>query len=751
MNTDNTQSPRPATKSPWKDASKTFLDAWKTLRKRWIWVVTFTIAGVVLAAFYTAGSQRIYRSSCVIQIDPKPPKPLGQDVQAIVDVGASSYWANTEYYKTQFQIIQSRAIAEETVRRLGLHRDVGFLRGLGPKDPIPEASPEEASANVEDSIIRAAGMVRGRLNVEPIRESRLVTLSFTDPSPERARQILATLVSVYVDRNLEVALDSTNSAADWLRGQVDKLKQELEGSENALHDYKTENRILSVSLADQSNMLTQEMHQLSTALTAVRVRKTQVAAQAEELAKIGVGDQIDLSNYQLLRDATLQSLRAALVLAQGDHDSVIGAGKAEMHPLVASSAARVAVARAALQREVDNVRQAAQRELSMVGSEEASLAALLEQAHSRAQELGRLEIEYRRLERGKTQTEKVYSLVIERSKESDLTRMLRFNNIQTIDPPLVAKVPVSPRVPVNMVIGLLGGLALGLLGAFARETFDQSVKTSTDIEQELGMTFLGLLPLVGRSAGGYGGYGSSRTRSRRREAPDRAEWIVHDEPTSAIAEAARGVRTNVSFMSPDKPYRTFLVTSAAPSEGKTTVACWLATAMAQAGHKVLLVDCDLRRPRIHRVFDLVNDRGVTSALVDRASLKDAIQTTRVPGLSVLLSGPTSPSPAENLQSKTFESLLAELAGTFDRIVIDSPPVGPVTDAVVLSTRVDASILVVRALSSHFDVVRHAVRALSDVRANLAGAVLNASDPTRQGYSYYHRYYGKQEAEPSASS
>jgi succinoglycan biosynthesis transport protein ExoP len=746
---DTPASPRAVRRSPWQDASKVLVEVWKTLRKRWIWVVTLTVSGLIVAGFYTAGQQRIYRSSCVIQIDPKPPKPLGTEVQAIVDVGANSYWANAEYYKTQFQIIQSRAVAEETVRRLSLHRNVAFLRGLGPNEPLPASPGPAASMSVEESIAIAANVVRSRLSVEPTRETRLVTIAFTDANPERARQILAALVGVYVDRNVDVALDSTNTAADWLRGQVDKLKQELESSENALHDYKTGNRILSVSLDDQSNMLRQEMQQLSAALTSVRVRRTQVAAQAEELAKLGDDPTSDLSNLQLLRDPTLQTLRNTLVLALAEQESLIGSGKGENHPLVASAAARVKASREALEQEVQNVRLAAQRELSMVSQEESSMAALLDHAQARAQDLAGLEVEYRRLERSKTQTEKLYSLVIERSKESDLTRMMRFNNIQTIDPPIVPKAPISPRVPINMAIGLVGGIALGLFGAFAREMFDQSVKTPADIEQDLGMTFLGMLPRLGS---GSSGYTYSRRRARKNtDAAARAEWVVHEDPTSAISEAARGVRTNLSFMSPDKPYHTFLVTSAAPSEGKTTVACWLATAMAQAGHRVLLVDCDLRRPRLHRIFGLVNESGVTSALVDRAALKEAVHTTEIPGLSVLLSGPTSPSPAESLQSKSFENLLADMSAAYDRVVIDSPPVGPVTDAVILSTRVDASVLVVRSLATSRDVVRHAKKALQDVRANLAGAVLNAADPSRQGYSYYHRYYGKSEGDTDSSS
>lgn len=732
-----------------KNASRAFLDAWKTLRKRWIWVVTLAATVVVAVGFYTAGQQRIYRATCTLQIDPTPPKPLGTDVQAIVDVGSGNFWATTNYYNTQFKIIRSRAVSEETVRRLGLQHDASFLSG---REPDPDASPGPLAR--EGAVEQAGAIIRARLIVDPIRDSRLVEVAYQDPNPERARQVLSTLVSVYVDRNIDNALESTNTAAEWLEGQVQTLKTELEGSESKLQDYKKGNRILSVSLEDQSNMIRQEMQQLSSALTAVRVRRAQVAANAAELSQVGPsGGGVDLSNSDLLRDEVLQRLRESLEQAVSEQQSLMGSGKADNHPLVASANARVEAARSALASEAQNVRQAALRELAVVDREVSNLSSLFEQAHERALELGGLELDYRRLERSKANTEKLYSLVIERSKESNLTRMMRFNNIQTIDAPLTPRAPVSPRVPLNMALGLVGGLALGLFAAFAREMFDQSVKSPTDIEEELGMTFLGLLPRVGRSNGsGYGSYGIPRRSLRRRNKGadvQRIELIVHEDPTSAISEASRGLRTNLSFMSPDKPYRTLLVTSAGPSEGKTTVACCLAVAMAQAGHRVLLVDCDLRRPRLHRVFDRPNDRGVTSSLVDRASLSAAIQDTEVPGLSLLLSGPSCPNPAESLQSNSFVSLLADMAETYDRVVIDSPPIGPVTDAVILSTRVDASVMVIRAMSTTRDTVRHARRALQDVRANLVGAILNAADPSRQGYPYYHGYYGAAAARSDA--
>jgi polysaccharide biosynthesis transport protein len=739
-----------------RDASTAFLDAWKTLRKRWLWVITLPILTVALAAFYTAGQVRIYSASCTLQIDPNPPRPLGTDVQAIVDVGTGSFWATSNYYNTQFKIIRSRAVAEETVRRLGLHQDVAFLDGKA----RPPATPADAREprDVQSSIEQAAAIIRARLVVAPIRESRLVEVSYQDPNPERARQILSTLVNVYTDRNIDVALESTNTAAEWLEGQVQTLKTELEGTEATLHEYKKGNRILSISLDEQSNMIRQEMQQLSTALTAVKVRRAEVAAKAAELAGDSPDAGVDLANSDLLRDDVLRQLRDSRNDAVAEYDALIGAGKGEQHPLVASASARIVAAESALAKEVENVRRAARRDLAIVDREVADLTGLFEQAQQRALELGGLELDYRRLERSKVNTEKLYSLVIERSKESNLTRMMRFNNIQLIDPPLVPKVPVSPRIPLNMTIGLVGGLALGLFGAFAREMFDRSVKSPNDIEQELGLTFLGLLPRVGRSMGqSYGKYaGKSPGNGRRRRPkegaePARIELIVHEDPQSSISEASRGLRTNVSFMSPDKPYRSLLVTSASPSEGKTTVACCLAVAMAQAGHKVVLIDCDLRRPRLHRVFQKTNDRGVTSSLVERAGLDAAVVETEVPGLSLLASGPSCPNPAESLQSNAFQGLLEELGGKFDRIVIDSPPIAPVTDAVILSTRVDASIMVIRALSTTRDAVLHARRALEDVRANLIGAVLNAADPGRADYPHYYRYYGGRDSETARNA
>jgi capsular exopolysaccharide synthesis family protein len=280
----------------------------------------------------------------------------------------------------------------------------------------------------------------------------------------------------------------------------------------------------------------------------------------------------------------------------------------------------------------------------------------------------------------------------------------------------------------------------GLLLALFREQLDSSVKTPEDIEHKLGITFLGLLPEL---EGSERKRGSSRRRviKVKKGVP---ELVVHDRPLSAISEAARSVRTNLMFMNPDKPYRRLLISSAAPAEGKTTVACSIAIALAQGGQRVCIVDADLRRPRLHKIFDRAGDAGLTNVLVGDASIEQVAKPTIVPNLWSIPAGPLPPNPADLLQSERFRKFMDELGERFDRVVIDSPPLVAVTDSAIISTLVDGTVFVVRAFRTSKHASAQGLRALQDVEATIAGAVLNAVDLNRHEYSYYNYYYYKRE-------
>lgn len=698
------------------------LSFWQLLRKN-IWIILgITLVATAVAVFFTLGQTKIYEARAVLQIDPSPPSPLGREVQSVASLGSDSYWSSKEYYATQYKLIQSRRVATTAVAELNLKDDTRFVRNL------------PHGAAIENPKLKgdAVDALLGRLGVDPIRDSRLVNVTFLDADPKRAERVLSAVVNAYLDSNVDDVVSSIGSASDWLRDQVKNLKTELEDSELALHSYRKDKDILSLSLDDQSEILREEIRQLNQALTEVRVRRVHLGSRHAELSALDASNPSEIPSRELLDSELLRQLRSSYLEATQAADSLRQSGKGENHPEMRAATARVDATREALTHEIANVKGALERELEATTKEANGLSGLLQTARKHAFDLGLLEIEYGRLERTKENTEKLYSVVMERSKETDLTGALRFNNIRVVQPPLASSRPVKPQVPVNIGLGVVIGLGLGLLTALGRGKLDRSIRTSEQIEHELGLPYLGSLPQVA----------SRSAKQRRRRAPRdqnvRPELLVHRDSAGHLAEATRTVRTNLMLMSPDHPFRVFLVTSSQASEGKTTVASAIAIAMAQAGQRVLLMDCDLRQSRLHTIFDTDNAVGVTGVTVGSSDIEHATFQTDVPNLSILTAGPRPPNPAEVLQSESFKNVLNRLREMYDRIVIDSPPVALVADGLVLAAQVDASVFVVRAGKTSRDSARKAARSLRDVSARLAGVVLNAIDQREDGY--YGTYY-----------
>ncbi|WP_437732320.1 GumC family protein [Sorangium sp. So ce1335] len=706
---------------------------WRTVSKHWAIALTTMLFVALSVTFYTLGQKKIYQSTATLQFDPNPPRPLGRGVEAVVDMGSGAYWNNREYYETQYKVMRSMRVALAVVAQLNLHNDVYFLKDL----PRDAAAPAPMSVSPEE----AAELLRERFTVEPVKDSRLAIVRYNDADRERAQRILSMAMDVYIEQNLDDALTSTNSAVDWLRTQLDKLKADLETSETSLHEYKKSNNILDIDFEDKTNLLREEMKQINDALTAVRTRREEFAARSQELAKVDPNNPLELPASELIQSPVLQMLRARHEECVRQRDALIGAGKGENHPEVRAASEQVAANVDALIAEIKNVQGAVNRDLAIVKRQESGLAGLLEGAKKQAFELNSLKIEYDRLRRTKDNTEKLYQLVLERTKESDLQRMMRVNNIRVLDRPNLPLEAIRPRVALNIGLGIVAGLLLGIGAAMARAMLDRTLKTPDEVERELGLPFLGLLPEFDRKDKAEVLPRRARRRGKHAASSGRPELIVHEQPKSGIAEAARAIRTNLLFMSPDQPYKTLLIASAGPAEGKTTVGCCIAVAMAQAGQRVVLIDCDLRRPRLHAIFDKGPEIGVTSALLDDSVIDDeSALKTEVENLHVIPAGPIPPNPAELLHSERFKALLRKLQGRFDRVIIDSPPIGAVTDAAVLSTLVDGTVLVVRASATTHDFARHGIRAMLDVGGKTVGVVLNAADLNRREYGAY-RYYG----------
>jgi polysaccharide biosynthesis transport protein len=701
----------------------------RAMRKHWLLIGIVVAACVVAALLYTSRQKPIYEAVATVQFDPQALTPLGSQFQGSQETGADSYWSNLEYFATQHQIITSRRVALLVVKRLGLERDAGFLGMLPPgQKGTPAKVPVEAAAET----------LRSRVKVQPVQDSRLALVKYTDANPDRARLILNALIDTYVDQNLDSTLDATAKTAEWLDTQMVKLRTELEAQEMELHDFKKRNNLLSVSYDDQTNMLRAEIQQLNENLTSLKAKRENVAARLAVLQQISPEDPSDIPQGELLGSERLSGLRSDFLKRKQERARLLGMGRGENHPDVQGVDAELGTARAALLAELQNVKNGVGADLAAVNRELAGITGLYESAKTEALELNLNELKYSRLRRSKDSTEKLFGLVLERSSESGLSKAMPFNNVRVLDRPLKPEAPVSPNKTANLSFGLALGLLLGLLGGLGRELLDRTIRGVEDAEQELGIALLGSLPNVLDTRGTYPYYAQHRGGASSATPVSAPELVVHSHPKSAVAEAARAVRTNLMFVSPDRPYKTLLVTSAGPSEGKTTVASCIAIAMAQAGQRVCLVDCDLRRPRIHTVFGASSERGLTSALVEPEKLEQTLRETELPNLHVLAAGPVPPNPADLMHSEAFAKLLASLQQRFDRVVIDSPPAGLVTDAVIISTKVDATLLVVRVMQTRRDAARRALRALKDVGANCAGFVLNATvSRDRYESTYYY--------------
>ncbi len=684
------------------------------------WLIAGITAVVVVAGIvWTIPTPKIYEATTTVEYDPNPSRPLGGQVQDVADP-IGNFWATREFFGTQNLVIASRDVAGRVVQKLGLHEDPTYLSQ--DDDTLGETGDVEATTLA----------LQSRLTVEPVPETRLVRIHARDVNPERARLIADTVASSYVAKTIEDRLESTDRAKDWLENQLATLRDELEEAELALHSFKKGHNVLSVSMEDRQNLVARDVQTTHSKLTETRNRRIELEARLKRLkASLGKGsgsvDPAVMAEHQEL-SALVTELRSD----KQEHES-LAIKYGEEHPTMKALAEEIEVLEAQLTQAKAAIITSAEHDVDQIKAVEAGLRSAAGEAYSAGLNLNLREIEYRRLNRDRDNKAKLYEIVLQRLTETDLTRMLKTTYVRVLDRALLPVTPVSPNFVKNVGSSLLAGLLLGLAAAFFMSRLDRTVRSVESVEG-LGITVLGVIPHLD--------VGEARSKPKARSGPTKVsppsgpgELIVVDEPMSPAAETFRMIRTNLTFMSVDDPLRSFVVTSALPLEGKTTVASNLAISLAQFGRSVLLVDSDLRRPRLHRVLEVDNDLGLTALIGGRTTLSAALHTTKIDGLSVLTSGPIPPNPSELLHSAAFARVKEELLARFDYVLFDSPPIGAVTDAAILATQVDGALLVVRAGSSTLHAVSGARKQLNSVSANLLGAILNDADLRIKGYRY----------------
>ena len=687
---------------------------WRTIRKRWPFVVLAVIVGTAVAFVFTYRQPKIYESTCQVIIEPMAPQIL-PGAKDVVELGTGTYWANKEFYETQYRIIQSTAVGQRTAEKLGLQYDPDF--------GVP--GPNRNLADLGRALV-------GQVSVKPLKDSRVALISVSDRKPERAALIANTLADTYIEHNLDYKLEGARTAMAWLAEQEAELKNQLESSEMKLYRFKKDRNLLAVSMDDKQSMLSQNLTSVNAKLTELRIHILEQDAKRRmiERARNNISEEETLPEIRTNGPiSTLRSLFVQLEKEYSDLSSKYGAD----HPKMKAITAQIESTKKAYQQEIDGVLASFQKSYEQMIDNERSLKAMMEKEKNEAIELSKIEIDYKPLQRAADQNTKMYGLVASRQKEIDITGPIRSNNVRVLERATVPGVPVRPRPLQNLMIGLLLGLGTGVALAFVIEALDNTLKTQADVEQFLGVSVLGLVPVIG-----VGAAEAAQENDHLRE----RDLGVFLDPKSIAAECCRSIRTNILFMSPDRPLRTMVITSPSPQEGKTTTAINLGVTMAEAGSRVLIIDTDMRRPRLHRSFGVPNQTGISTVMVGKATISEAVKRTDVPNLDVLPCGPVPPNPSELLHTERFAAVLAECGKLYDRVILDSPPTSAVTDPAVLGNLSDGVVLVVKAGETTRESAMHARRQLAGAKARLIGVVVNAIDFSNPayGYDYYYRNY-----------
>lgn len=697
------------------------------VRYRW-WIVVIALGTTALAALLTLRLPKVYQATATLEYDPNPISPLGSSVED-ASGQASHYWMSREFFETQNLIIQSRGVAERVVERLGLASDPTFF------------GQEEGSDWAPVSREAAAQRLQSMVSLDPIKDTRLVRLKVRDSDAERAATLANAIADTYIEKTMEDRLGSTASAAEWLAQQLESTREHLDESEHSLHEFKKQHNVLSVSVESRQNLLAEEIREYNERLTETRARRIELQARLERLER-GREHPEAVQDNTAGEDSELNSLRSTLQSKVTERAS-LSVRYGDSHPTILELDRAIAALRKSIRDEVDTLIKMAEGDLREAQAVEEGLSKVQNKAQKAGMELNLREIEYSRLNRQRESSSQLYDLLLQRTAETDLTRLLRTTHARVVDRALVPKAAISPVVGLNIAGGAFAGILLGFAVAFLLHQMDRRIREVADVEA-LGVPILGVFPRAGQSSADAPSGFSGRRKGQKVAEVENIDRIVHSQPMSMAAELCRTIRTNLVFMAAESPSKTMVVTSANPEDGKTTVATNIAISLAQSGQRVLLIDADLRRPRIHVTFDLENRAGLTSTLVGERSLSQVTHDVGIEKLSVVTCGPLPPNPAELLHTRQFAQVLEEAESRYDRVILDSPPLRAVTDAAIIAPQCGGALLVVRAEATTRDAVVGALQSLRNVGAHVLGGVLNDVEPHRSGQGHpgggYYGYY-----------
>ena len=723
-------------------------DYWHIVQKRRWTIISALIIVLTAAVLITVKEKPVYRAEALVEIEQENPNIL--TVKQLFQLQNVS----DNYLETQYKVLRSDGLARSVIQQLHLDH----VKEFNPanswaffRDTSPESGTAQAFATDplhEQAVLRR---FEDHLDVEPMRRSRLVQLNFDSEDPKLAASALNAFTANYIQENLQIRWDAAQKASQWLSQQLGNLKIKLEKSEDNLQTYAQANGLLFLETekGKTENIVDERLRQLQDELTQAQADRYQKES-LYRLVQAGSYDSLPgVVDNRLLQDLTVQ-------LAQLDQQ------RAQLTPNFNPTYPKLKE----VQNQIDKIQQLLTQERKRAAARitdeylaASSRESLVQQAFAQQQKEANLvagkAVQYNILKREVDTNKQIYESLLQRLKEAGVSAGLKASNIRIVDAAAPPAKPYRPNILLNLSVALFLGLSGGIGLAFLQERLDNTVKTSDDVERFLRIPALAMIPgqdplklqhparhvrlLPAHAANGDGAKPPIANHGSA------GEWLRIDHKQNstqdwALAEAFRNLRTSVLFSIADRQPRSLAILSADPGEGKTTICANLAISLSQLGKRVLLIDGDMRRPSLHKLFGLEDSMGLAGYLTAQESWHNVVHATELPGLDCIACGVVPPNPSELLSSERMGTLVRESISDYNFVLVDSPPLLSVADGRILATLMDGALLVIRSSKTTRNAAQQAQSQLRDVGARVIGVVLNdvQLEPDGHRYNYYHQ-------------
>ncbi|MBJ7532843.1 polysaccharide biosynthesis tyrosine autokinase [Rhodomicrobium vannielii ATCC 17100] len=678
------------------------------LKRKWL-ILGTALVFTVLGSVFTLLKTPLYSASVRIQIEREPAKILEGGTTSPTEAGT------TDFLRTQYELIKSRAMAERVVSMQRLYDDEGFFkpRDVSALGLLGAALFSSSKKELPLPTARqgwAVGIVLSNVAVLPVANSRLVDVRYSDPSAVRAQQIANGYADAYIASNLDKRFEANSYAKTFLDDQIKQLKIRMEEAEKALLVFAEQEKMVEVS--DKASIAENNLAAANAALGQLiseRIKNEQLWRQLEGSTAINLP--------QLLSNPVIEVLRGQRKALETVYQEKLENFKPSFPTMVQISNKIKEIDRQ-LAAEVKTIRNSLKAAYETSLAQESEMKGRIETLRGEVLDLQKKGIQYNILKREVETNRGLYNSLLQRSKEVNIAGGVGTNNIFIVDRALVPDAPSEPNFPRALLISLALGLGAGVGISFLLEMLDDRVRTPEEIEQLSALSTLGIIP--------------------RQEFAEGLDQALKD-PRSAIAEAYRSLATTLQFSTESGLPRSIAVTSAGPGEGKSTTSVAIARHFAQMGHKVLLIDADLRNPSLHKKLCLNNVVGLTNYLTGQSLPPEVLQRTDHPNLAFMASGPLPPNAADLLSGTRLYSLVSLGGDVFDLIVFDAPPLLGLADAQLLANASAGTIFVIAAGEKGKGMIRSALRRLQLARITLLGAVLTKFDSKAVGYNYGYGY------------